>query len=57
MIVYYIPNRSYLLLDISRGNIFTNEQFISLLLIISQKLNLRTLGIFDVPQTYYALYG
>ena len=33
------------------GNIFTNEQLISLLLFIhNQKLNSRTLGIFDVPR-------
>ena len=43
------------------GNIFTNERFISLLfiiiIIVTQKLNLWTLGIFSVLQTNYAFIG
>ena len=38
------------------GNIFTNEQIVSFIIIHNQKLNSRTLEMFDVPQTNYALY-
>ena len=38
------------------GNIFTNEQITSFI-IHNQKLNSRTLRMFDVPQTNYALYN